>query len=99
MKNHVYDPKVVAQVNILKIIRLMEHHQINSFLKVSTNYNEDLIRVFYFGLGSKDESTFKFKMGKSTFMVTEDLWNELFDITVLCRDPTMIDHELYKDFD
>lgn len=66
MKQHVYDPKVVARLNIPEVVRLMEHQQINSFLNVSTDYNEDLVRVLYCGLESKDGSTFKFNMGKHT---------------------------------
>lgn len=58
-----------------------------------------MVRVFYYGLESKDESTFKFKMRKSTYMVTEDLWEELFDIIVVRRDPTLTDLVLYKNFD
>lgn len=54
MKQHVYDPAVSGKLCIPEVIDIMEYQKINIFLKVSTNYNEELIQVFYDGLKSRE---------------------------------------------
>lgn len=53
MKQQVYEHAVAGKLHIPKIVNLMEYQKINIFLEVSTNYNEDLIQVFYDGLQSR----------------------------------------------
>lgn len=43
VKQHVYDPVVSDELHIPEIVDLMEFQEINNCLKVSTDYNEDLI--------------------------------------------------------
>lgn len=99
MKQHVYDPKVVAQLHISKIVNLMEHQEINTFLKLSNDYSEDLIRVFYVWLGSRERSTLCYKMGKNSYHFTEDSWGEVFGISVFSHQATLSDQALHRDFD
>lgn len=47
VKQDVYDTATAATFHIPEIVALMEHQEINHFLKVNTDYNENLIRVFY----------------------------------------------------
>lgn len=54
VKQHVYDHTIVDELNIPAIFDLMEFQEIKNYLKVSTDYNEDLIQVFYVGLQSMD---------------------------------------------
>lgn len=51
---------MVATLHIPKIEELMKHQKINEILKVSTDYIEDLIRIFYVGLEEKNGATFHF---------------------------------------
>lgn len=43
VKQHVYDPAVAGKLHILEIVNLMEYQEINNVLKVSTDYNPDLV--------------------------------------------------------
>lgn len=40
MKQHIYDHATVAGLHIPEIVALMEHQEIDHFLKVNTYYNE-----------------------------------------------------------
>lgn len=53
MKQHIYDPKVLAQLHIPKILNMIEHQEIDTLLKLSNKYNEYSTRVFYDGLESR----------------------------------------------
>lgn len=90
---------VTAQLHISDIVMLTEHQEINNFLKVFTNCNEYLIRVFYVGLELREGSTFRFKMGKNSYHFIEDSWREVFDIFVLSHQASFSDHSLHLDFD
>lgn len=98
MKQHVYDPVVAGKLHILEIVNLMEYQEINNFLKVSTDYNEDLIWVFYVGLQLREWCSFRFKMGKNSYHFTTYLWKEVFGICVLSHEATMYDHAFHHDF-
>lgn len=50
VKQDVYDPATAATFHIPEIVALMEHQEINHFLKFNTDNNKNLIRVFYAGL-------------------------------------------------
>lgn len=43
VKQYVYDPAVSSELHIPEIVDLMEFHEIKICLKVSTDYNKDLI--------------------------------------------------------
>lgn len=42
------------------LLLIWSHKKIDYFLQLAQDYNEDLIRGFYFGLHDKDGSCFKF---------------------------------------
>ena len=44
---------IVGCLDIPDVVTLVEHQQINYFLQLAQDYNEDLICVFYSGLHEK----------------------------------------------
>lgn len=80
MKQRVYKPATGGTLNIPNVVSLTEHQQINYFLKLSSNYNEDLIHVFYSRLHKRHGSTFKFKLGNTNYAFSSALWISLFGI-------------------
>lgn len=99
VKHHVYDPTIAVQLHIPQIVNLMEHKEINNFLKVSTAYKGDLIRLFYVGLESRERFIFLFKMGKNSYQFIEDSQRGVFGIYILSHQATLFDHALDRDFD
>lgn len=83
MKQHVWKPVFAGSLDILEVIRILEHQQINYFLKISQDYNEYLIRVFYSGLHDRRDSTFKFTIGNTVYDFIDALWKSLFDIIIV----------------
>lgn len=53
VNQYVYDHIVASELHIPKIVDLMKFQETNNCLKVSADYNEDLIRVFYDMLESR----------------------------------------------
>lgn len=72
MKQDVNNPAVAAELHIPKIVDLTNYQEINNILKVSTDYDENLIRIFYDGLESRCGCSFCFKMGKNSYHFMED---------------------------
>lgn len=87
------------QTPCVHIQNLMEHQEINKFLKVSTYYNEDLTKVFYDGLKSREGSTFRFKMRNNSYHFTGDSWREVFGIFVLSHQVILSGHAFHPNFD
>lgn len=88
-----------GELHIPEIVNLMEHQEISNILKVSIDYNEDLIRIFYVGLESKQGCSFRFKMGKSSYHFMQESWKDVFGIFMLSHEPTLSDHAFRLNFD
>lgn len=99
MKQHVWKPVVAGSLDILEVIRIVEHHQINYFLKHSQEYNEYLIRVFYSELHDWRSSSSKFTIGNKVYNFTDDLWNSLFGLIIVSVDvePLVTNINLHQD--
>lgn len=74
---------MVGCLDIPEVISLVMHQQIDYFIQLVHNYNEDLIGVFYSRLHDKWGSCFKFAIGNIVYEFTDDLWKSLFSITVI----------------
>lgn len=66
----------------------MEYQKINNLLKVSTDYNEDLIWVFYVGLESREGCSFQFKIGNNSYHFMQEQWSEVFGINMISHKVT-----------
>lgn len=86
-------------LHIPEIVDLIVHQEINNLLSVFTDYNEDLIRVFYDGLQSSQGYSFHFKMGKHSYHITQDMWVKVFGISILSLPNTLSDHSYHPYFD
>ena len=73
---------IVGCLDIPGVAKPVEHQQIDYFLQLAQNYNEDLIRVFYSGVHEKQGSCFRFSIGNKVYQFTNDLWKTLFAITM-----------------
>ncbi|CAI8605806.1 unnamed protein product [Vicia faba] len=100
MKRHVWKPVISSTLDILDVVSLVEHQQINYFLKLSHDYNEDLICVFYSMLHDTRGSTFKFTIGNTIYDFIDALWNLLFGIIVVSVDvePLVTNTNLHQEF-
>jgi hypothetical protein len=99
MKQCVYDPAVVVELHIPEIVNLMEYQHIYNFFKVFTDRNEDLIRMFYVGLESRQGCAFRFKMGKISYHFMKDSWKDVLGIYVLSHEAILSNHTFHPDFD
>lgn len=77
---------MVGCLDIPEVASLIAHQQIDYFLKLAQDYNEDLISVFYFGLHDRQGPCFNFTIGNTIYEFTDDLWKFLFGITVVDPD-------------
>lgn len=68
---------------IPKLASLIAHQQIDYFLQLAQDYNEDLICVLYFELHDMRGSCFQFTIGNIVYEFTYELWKSLFGITVV----------------
>lgn len=50
----------IGCLDIPNVVKLVEHQEIDYFLLLAHNHNDDLIRVFYLGLHEEQGSCFKF---------------------------------------
>lgn len=100
MKQYVWKPVVVGCLDIRDVVSLVEHQQIDYFLKLSHEYIEDLIRVFYSGLHDRHGSSFKFTICNIVYEFTDDIWKSLFGITIIGVDvePLVTYTNLHHDF-
>lgn len=100
MKQHVWKPVVAGCLDIPDVVRLVEHQQINYFLKLSQDYNEYLIRVFYSGLHDRCGSSFTFTIGNKVYNFIDDIWKSLFGIIIVSADvePLVTDTNLHLYF-
>lgn len=76
-------------LDILDAVKLVEHQQIDYFLQLAQDYNEDIICVSYSGIHEEQGSCFKFSIGTKVYQLTNDLWKTLFGITA--DDPDEVD--------
>lgn len=83
VKQYVWKASVVVGLDLHVVADLVAHQQIDYFLQLAQDYNEDLIRVFYFGLHAREGSCFKFTIGNVVYEFTDELWKSLFGITVV----------------
>lgn len=104
MKQYIWKPIVVGCLDIQEVVRLVPHQQIDQFLKLAHDYNEDPIHVFYFRLHDRRGSSFKFSIGNTVYEFTNDLWKSLFGITIVDVDDDVeaellvMDTNLHQDF-
>lgn len=100
VKKYVWKLVMDGCLDIPYVVSLVEHQQINYFLKLSHNYNEDLIRVFNYWLHNRRGSSFKFTIGNTVYEFTDDLWKSLFGITIVDVDVEMLvtDINLHQHF-
>lgn len=100
MKQCVWKPIVASCLDIPVVVSLVVHQQIDYFLKLAHDYNEDLIRVFYSGLHDMCGFAFKFSIGNTVYEFTNNLWKYLFGITIFDVDvePLVMDTNLHQHF-
>lgn len=95
---------MVGCLDILEVVSLVAHQQIDYFLQLAQDYNEDLIRIFYFGLHDRRGSCFKFTIGNTVYESTDELWKSIFEITIVDvgdhdeADPLVMDTNTYIHF-
>lgn len=77
----------------------MEYHEINSCFKVSTDYNGDLIQVFYVGLELRQWCIFLFQMGKNSYHFMENTWKDVFGLLRFSHFVTRYDYSFHPNFD
>lgn len=82
VKQFMWKQVLVGYWDIPGVIKLVEQQQIDYFLKLAQDYNEDLILVFYSSLHEEQGSCFKFSIGNKVYQFTNDLWKTLFGIIV-----------------
>lgn len=86
-------------LHIPEIVDHMEYQEINNIVKVFTDYNEYLIRIFYVGLESRQGCSLWFKMWNSSYHFMQESWKDVFAIFVLSPEPTLSDHAFHPNFD
>lgn len=86
MKQYVWKSIGVGCLDIPEVASHIAHQQIDYFLKLAQDYNEDLIRVFYYRLHDMRGPCFKFTIGNIVYELKDDLWKSLFDIIVVDGD-------------
>lgn len=81
---YVYSPLVSGRMHIPNIVERISFQGIYLFLNCITEYNEDLVKLFYTGVDEKFEG-FKFacNIGNNVSEVNDDVWKSLFDISPL----------------
>ena len=87
-------------LDIPYVVSLIAHQQIDYFMKLAHDYNEDLLQVFYSRLHDRRGSSFKFTIGNTVYKFTNDLWKSLFGITIVDADdePLVTDTNLHQHF-
>lgn len=71
-------------MHILDVVECISFQGIDLFLKCITEYNEDLVKLFYTDVAGKFEG-FRFfsNIGTHTVEVNDDVWKSLFEISPL----------------
>lgn len=73
VKQFMWKPVTVGCLDIPDVVKLVDHQQIDHFLQLSQDYNEDLIRLFYSGIHEMQGSCFSFSIGNKVYQFTNDL--------------------------
>lgn len=71
-------------MHIPNIVEHISFQEIDLFLNCISEYNEDLVKLFYIGIDGKFEG-FKFtcNIGNKVIEVNDDVWKSLFEISPL----------------
>lgn len=83
VKQYVWKESMVGGLDIPVVADIVAHQQIDYFLQLAQDYNEDLVRVFYSGLHARNGSFFKFTIGNVAYEFTDELWKSFFSIIVV----------------
>lgn len=84
IKQYVYLPLVVGRMHILNVVEHISFQGIDLFLNCVTEYNEDLVKLFYTGVAEKFEGfRFTCNIGNHNVEVNDDVWKSLFEISTL----------------
>lgn len=85
VKQYAYSPLLAGRMHIPEIVERINFQGIDVFLDCTTEYNEDLVKLFYTGVDGKFVG-FKFacNIGNRVIEVNDDVWKSLFEISHYC---------------
>lgn len=102
IKQYVDSPLVVGRFHIPNVVERISFQGIDLFLNYITEYNEDLVKLFYTGVDKKFEGfKFTFNIGNNAIKVNDDVWKSLFEISPLSspNDLKITDNVYALDYD